>query len=233
MTRVIIAPTEFELGLLQRHMRSGSECCACGFPLYRGRHRGREAVLIRSGAGMANAAAAAVLALERFQPERLYHVGVCGVYGDDERLLTQVIVGTEAVFADTGVACGETFLTMESIDLPLDRSGDDRTIYNTVPLDDSGVDSALRRGTFLTVAASSGSRERATAVVARWKSERQSLLCEDMESAAVGLVALKAGVPCTVVRAVANICGERDYRKWKLADAAEAAQQALLQNLRP
>lgn len=233
MTRVIIAPTEFELGLLQRHLRCESECCACGFPLYSGKHRGRETVLIRSGAGMANAAAAAMLVLERFQPERLYHVGVCGVYGDDTRLLTQVVVGTAAVFADTGVACGEAFLTMESIDLPLGRPGDDRTVYNTVPLDDCGVDAALRRGTFLTVAASSGSRQRAASVAARWTNEKETLLCEDMESAAVGLVAFKAGLPCTVVRAVANICGERDYGKWKLADAAEAAQQALLQHLRP
>ena len=49
-----------------------------------------------------------------------------------------------------------------------------------------------------------------------------------MESAAVGLVALKAALPCTVLRGISNCCGDRDYRSWRLSEAAEAAQKELL-----
>jgi nucleoside phosphorylase len=52
-----------------------------------------------------------------------------------------------------------------------------------------------------------------------------------MESAAVGLIACKAGIPCTVVRGVSNVCGDRDYANWKLSAAAQAAQKELLKCL--
>jgi nucleoside phosphorylase len=52
-----------------------------------------------------------------------------------------------------------------------------------------------------------------------------------MESAAIGLIALKASIPCTVLRGISNLCGDRDYKAWKLSEAAEAAQKELLKCL--
>jgi len=51
---------------------------------------------------------------------------------------------------------------------------------------------------------------------------------EDMETAAVALIACRAGIPCTAIRGISNLCGDRNYRNWRLKEAAEAAQQELL-----
>ena len=54
-----------------------------------------------------------------------------------------------------------------------------------------------------------------------------ALLCEDMESAAVGLIALRAGIPCMVVRGISNLCGERYHAGWDISGAARSAQETL------
>jgi nucleoside phosphorylase len=71
----------------------------------------------------------------------------------------------------------------------------------------------------------------ASKIKKRFKIDESALLCEDMESAAVGLISLRASVPCSVIRGISNLCGERDYKEWKLTEAAEAAQKALLKYL--
>ncbi len=231
MVKLIVAPTEFEMKLLQDKIGCAREEGMLDFILYRGSYRSKDIVLVKSGPGMANAAAATALALERFKPEHVFHVGVCGAYSEDMSMLKKVVVGTQAVFADTGVDNGEQFHTLQSVDLALTKAPDTDGVYNIVDLAETAVAKRLQRGCFLTVAASSGSFERASKIKSRFCAEGDRLCCEDMESASVGLMALKAGIPCTVIRAVSNLCGDRDYKHWKLSEAAEAAQKELLKCL--
>jgi len=50
-----------------------------------------------------------------------------------------------------------------------------------------------------------------------------------METAAGALIAYRAGIPCTAIRGISNLCGDRNYQNWRLKEAAEAAQQALFE----
>ena len=230
MSQLIVAATEFELSSLSRELGCQKEKPLLGFACYRSTYRRKKLFLLKSGPGLANAAAATALAIERYRPSHVFNVGVCGAYSQDLDLLTAVVGGVSAVFADTGVDIGDQFLSMQAIDLPLARLKGGE-IFNSISLSYKNLPKRIRRGVFFTVAASSGSFQQAAEVKNRFRTNTRNLVCEDMESAAVGLMALKASVPCTVLRAVSNLCGDRNYRAWRLSDAAEAAQKELLKCL--
>ncbi len=229
MTTLIIAAAEFELSTLIESLQCRHESRLLDFTVYHSDNDNQ--VLIRSGSGMANAAAAAALGIELYKPSRVFNVGVCGIYTADLNAIGRTVTGTRAVFADTGVDTGEDFLSMQAIDLPLAKPASGERIFNVIDLLETRGSRKLQRAVFLTVSACSGSPQRAARLSGRFKLDRQELLCEDMESAAVALMACKAGIPCSVVRAISNVCGDRDYANWHLSTAARAAQKELLKCL--
>ena len=228
MSQCIIAATDIEIGILLKELRCDHDGSVIGFDIYRSKGYRHQVYVIRSGPGVANAAAAAALAIERLRPERLYNIGVCGVYSDDTALLARVVAGTSAVFADAGVDGDGGFCTMKDIDLPLAILDDGRKVYNIIQLHDDDFSETLRRGMFFTLSACSGDIDRAEKVKHRFETGIEELVCEDMETAAVAFIAQKAQIPCSVLRGISNLCGERNYKAWKLNEAAEAAQKELL-----
>ena len=231
MTTLIIAATEFELAVLVEALQCSQKSRLLDFTLYQtATSTDDRYILIRCGAGIANAAAAACLGIALYKPARIFNVGACGVYNADTNTIGQVVIGTRTVFADTGVDTGTDFLSMQAIDLPLAKPESGDEVFNVMGLHEARVNHKLKRAVFLTVAACSGSAQRAALVSGRF-SFKQELLCEDMESAAVALMANKAAIPCTIVRGISNICGDRDYGNWQLSKAAQAAQKELLKCL--
>ena len=187
--------------------------------------------MMRCGAGIANAAAAAALGIALYKPDHIFNVGVCGVYNAGMNAIGTVVTGDRAVFADTGIDTGADFQSLQAIDLPLAKPESGDRIFNVIELQEARGSRKLKQAVFLTVSACSGSTQRADLVSGRFKFDRKGLVCEDMESAAVGLMACKAGIPCTVVRGISNVCGDRDYANWQLSAAAQAAQKELLKCL--
>ena len=226
MTTLIIAATDLEISWLTGQLHARPEKPLLDFPVY----HAEGILLIICGPGMANAAAATAAAIERYRPEQIYNTGICGVYSEDSTLLSLAVVGAQAVFADTGAAADTDFQSLRSMNLPL-ASAAGKNIYNTIKLNCDAVPHDSMRADFLTVAAVSGSPAMAAKLSGRFTPPAGTLLCEDMESAAIGLVALRAGIPCTVVRGISNLCGERDHACWEIRQAAQAAQELLLEIL--
>jgi futalosine hydrolase len=54
---------------------------------------------------------------------------------------------------------------------------------------------------------------------------------ENMEGAAIAHVAALYGIPAGEVRGISNPVGNRDRAAWRVKDAANAAQQALLNSI--
>lgn len=75
-----------------------------------------------------------------------------------------------------------------------------------------------RRGTFVTVCASSGTGVRGQHLQQQWQG-----LCENMEGAAVARLCREFGIPMLEVRAVSNLVEDRDMNRWKLQDACVRA----------
>jgi futalosine hydrolase len=231
MAKVVIASNEFEISFLTKKLKCEKQKPILDFSIYRSARPGKDIFVLRSSPGIANAAAAAALAIEHYRPEHIFNVGVCGVCSSDKKLLTRVIAGSMAIFADAGVETEDEFLPMQSVDLHLAKLKNGTKVFNIIKLNDEAVSKKIPRGVFLTVSASSGSEQRSDKMKNRFKINQGKLICEDMESAAIGLIALKASIPCTVLRGISNLCGDRDYKAWKLSEAAEAAQKELLKCL--
>ena len=228
MSTLVIAATELELAWLVEQLHARQDSALLDFPVYHAAGDVADMRLIISGPGMANAAAASAAAIERCRPTRIFNVGICGVYSEDNSLLGKAVIGSQAVFADTGAGGDTDFKYLQEINLPLARLTD-KNIYNTISLCCDKAPQDSLRADFLTVAAISSSPAMAKKLSSRFTAPAGALLCEDMESAAVGLVALRAGIPCTVVRGISNLCGERDHAHWKISQAALAAQKLLLE----
>ena len=230
MSTLVIAATELELAWLIEQLHARQDTALLDFPVYHAADGITGIRLIISGPGMANAAAASAAAIERYSPTRIFNIGICGVYAKDSKLLGKAVIGAHALFADTGAAGDTDFQSLQEINLPLARH-EDKDIYNTISLNCDAAPHESLQADFLTVAAISGSPDMAKKISSRFMPAAGALLCEDMESASVGLVALRAGIPCTVVRGISNLCGQRDHRHWEIMSAAQAAQKLLLEIL--
>ena len=57
---------------------------------------------------------------------------------------------------------------------------------------------------------------------------RYQAVCENMEGAAVALVALRYGIPCLEIRGISNLVEDRDMSRWDIGLAVEAAQRFVL-----
>jgi len=231
MSKLIIGATDPELSFLLDRLECRKERNFCDFRIYHATFNKRDIYVVKSGPGIANAAAATSFAVDRYRITPIYNVGVCGVYADEPGLLGTVVVGSIAVFADTGVETEKAFLPMSAVGLPLAKLRDGTKIFNIVTLNNDHVHRDILRSDFATVSVISGSSQAAKKIKQRFKVDPGVLLCEDMETAAVGLVALKASIPCTVFRGISNIVGQRDRSSWKLTEAADQAQKTLIQYL--
>ena len=232
MTTLIIAATEFELAVLVEALQCRQESRLLDFTVYQTASSTNDrTIMMRCGAGIANAAAAAALGITLYTPDHVFNVGVCGVYNAGIDTIGTVVTGNRAIFADTGIDTGADFLSLQAVDLPLAKPESGDRVFNIIGLQEARGSRKLKKAVFLTVAACSGSTQRADLVNMRFKSDHKGLVCEDMESAAVGLVACKANIPCTVVRGISNVCGDRNYANWQLSAAAQAAQKELFECL--
>jgi futalosine hydrolase len=164
--------------------------------------------LLVTGVGPVNAAHAATLHLARDPARRLVNCGVAGAYpGSGLDLLDVACAGSER-FGDLGADSPEGFLELPGV-------------RNTIP---ATLFPHERRLPFVTVSTCTGTDARARELATRTRGA-----VESMEGAALLEVAERMGVPAGEIRAISNHVGDRDRASWKLREAAEAAQDALIE----
>lgn len=230
MEAIVLAATNLEISLLLEVSGCRFVEKILGFNAYNVKQNRNNIYIVESGPGFANISAAAALAVERFNPEHMFNIGVCGVYSSDLSLINKVVTGRAAVFADAGVETENGYQDMEDIGLPFYSKEDGGDIYNIFPLSDGMIDESILRGKFLSISAVSGNAAQAEKVRKRFEF-KDMLMCEDMETAAAALIACRAGIPCTAIRGISNLCGDRNYTNWRLKEAAEAAQTVFLKEI--
>jgi futalosine hydrolase len=93
-------------------------------------------------------------------------------------------------------------------------------LYNVLPMQ---VFPVARRAAFVTMSTCTGTEGAARAIEARTGGA-----VESMEGAAVAHVAHLHGIPVGEVRGISNVVTDRDRSAWRLQEAAEAAQEALI-----
>lgn len=180
-----------------------------------------ELVVVAGGVGMAAAAAAAATGLALLPGcAAVLCLGIAGGF-DGRAAPGDVVVATEMVGADLGAwspASPESpggFLTLAELALG----------ETVLPAGPGAAALAARAGgvagPILTVAAVTGSDERAGELARRW-----GACAEAMEGFGVAVAARPYGRPVYEVRAISNACGRRDRAAWDVPGALDALSRA-------
>jgi len=174
--------------------------------------------VLRIGVGPVNAAVAVTRRLAREVPGAIVLCGIGGAYPGSGLRVGDVACAAMECYGDLGAASPTGFLDMKALGFPVINGP--TPIYNELPMHIFPVEP---RGTFVTVSTCTGTSAAARAIEARTGG-----IVENMEGAAVAHVAHLYGVPVGEVRGISNIVTDRDPGSWRIADAASAAQEAVL-----
>ncbi len=229
---LVMAAVPRELEILSHSLEGGCTGGQGVFPTIEGFLGETRLICCAGGVGKANAAAAAAALLERHRPGLVIVTGCGGAYPGSGLAVGDLAVASDELFADEGVATPSGWLDLKAMGLPLvTRRG--RQYFNRIPLSRHGAEKAMQlaanhgvrlaRGSFLTVSTCSGALSRGLELAQRYQA-----ICENMEGAAVALVALRYGIPCLEIRGISNLVEDRDLARWDLPRAMETAQRFVL-----
>jgi len=231
----LIAATALESRLLRSEF-DVAEPLPGQFPLFRGQVGGQQVLLAHSGIGKANAAACASSLLCRFQPQILINFGCGGAYVGCGLKNGDLALADSESLVDEGSDSPEGFLDLEQLGFPLLRI-EDEAIFNRLSLDaelQSRISRLLQRwsadkrmhfatGPFVTVSSCTGSDEQG-----QLRQRQTGGICENMEGAAIALVARRFSCAFAEVRGISNLAARRDTAQWDLPTACKIVQQAML-----
>lgn len=182
-----------------------------------GRSLRHEIDVLVSGVGPAASAAATGRALgANSQMGRAYDVvvnaGICGAFAGRAKI-GDVLIATDAVAAELGVALPDRFQPIDEIGFGSNRIGCNTVL--TVQME--GV-----RGEILTLSSITGSPERAAELASAYP----AAVGEAMEGFGVATAAQQAGLPFAEIRAVSNVVGDRNVAGWDWSAASKSLTNA-------
>lgn len=227
----LICSVPFECALLRGGLADAAEISVGRKTAWSGRLDGAPVLVLPAGMGKTNAAHALTALLEMRPVRGVVGFGVGGAYPSSGLAPGDVALASAAIYGDEGVEAPDGWLSTQEIGIALlERSG--TRIFNEIALDPDRVERAgaalqaagiaARVGPFVTVSTCSGTAARGEALARRF-----GALCEGMEGAALAHVAALYEVPFLELRAVSNSVEDRDLSRWRLGEAAEAAQRAV------
>ena len=203
----------------------------------RGSFADREVLVAFSGLGKVNAAAATAAILSGYSVSRLWMWGSAGAYDLAGVQICDLVLASEEILGDEGVATISSWQPLDAIGIPLIDSKP-KPVFNHMEVDSLELKRSrhllnewrripgappIHLGPFVTVSAVSGSSARA-----RVLSGRYGALCENMEGGAVAQVCLRYQVPFLEIRGLSNRAGDRKKKRWQLNKALANCQRALL-----
>jgi futalosine hydrolase len=189
--------------------------------------------VLTTGIGAVNAAHALTEYLATHpKPSLVIQTGIAGAYVPADIPVGSVVLADTEIYGDLGVLTVDGWQPMEAVGIPLVAARDGLPArFNYFPLDGnlvsraSGIGGSLitRTGPFLTLSIITGVRALGDELHARF-----GALCESMEGAAAAHVCVLHDVPFLEVRGISNLVEDRDRGKWRIKEAADAAQAVAL-----
>ncbi|MEE2636836.1 MAG: futalosine hydrolase [Acidobacteriota bacterium] len=203
MHTLLLVPTERERLHLARQPGFGVDapCALCGF-------------------GPVAAAANARHAIARHSPERVIVVGIAGTFDPVGLPIGSAAVFPAVVMHGIGVGGASSFVSAAKLGFrhwppPMFRDNDpdapDQLSLNC-PVPPAG-------GPLLTCCTASSTSTEA----AERRRQFPNAVAEDMEGFGVALAGHLAGVPIAIVRGISNQVGDREFERWQIQEALEAA----------
>lgn len=182
----------------------------------------RGATIARTGVGKAAAAGAAARLIDPVRHRVVLSVGIAGSLPDSGLSIGDIVLATQSLFADEGVATPDGFTPLSAMGFGPMPDGSDG-----LPIDpdlEALLEAALpdaARGPIATVSSCSGTDDRAREITTR-----TGAIAEAMEGAAIAVVCAHLGVHFAEVRAISNTTGNRGAQRWDLAAGLGALGEA-------
>jgi futalosine hydrolase len=228
----IICAIDEECGLLVTALMNKKRRSAGPVTIIEGMIGDIRIAIAAAGIGKVNAAIGTMSLIADVKPDAVINIGIAGCYAAIGLEKGDIALADKEIYADEGISYGKRFTGMREIGIPVLKQGK-KSWFNEFP-SDRALLSVMRKGlkracsnvltgNFLTVSSVSGSKEQAEALRRRFHG-----ICENMEGAAVYHVAHRFRVPCIAVRGISNIAGVRNKRSWKIKDASETCQRAVI-----
>jgi futalosine hydrolase len=174
--------------------------------------------LVRTGVGPVNAAHAVTWFLAETGARAIVVCGVGGAYPGSGLQVGDVVCAATECYGDLGATSPSGFLDMKALGFPIVDTP--ASLFNELPMQ---IFPVARRVPFVSVSSCTG-----TEGAARDIETRTSGAVESMEGAAIAHVAHLRNVPVGEVRGISNLVTNRDRSSWRLKEAADAAQEAVL-----
>jgi len=203
---LIVAATALEVAPILVRMEPMQTLDARMKTYTHGRH---EIHVLVTGVGMVATAAWCSRALARTAYDLALNVGVCGSFDPAIPPGTVVHVVSDRL-AELGAEDGETFLTLDELQLPGESA-----FTNAAPPLNPGLEQ-LPAVTGITVNTSHGNERTIALVIDRFKPQ-----VESMEGAAFMSACLIDKLPFAEVRAVSNLVERRNRESWRMGDAIQ------------
>ncbi len=164
-----------------------------------------------------------VLATETY--DLLQNVGVCGAFDTVKHPLGSVVQITQDCYSELGAEDADgTFLALQDMGFT-NFTTEGIAYYNTLK-NPKPLQLDVPRVSGITVNTVHGTAVSIAQVQKEWQPD-----VESMEGAAFMQAALQAGVPFAVLRGVSNAIEPRNRAAWQLQQAAQAAQQVVIDYL--
>jgi futalosine hydrolase len=166
------------------------------------------------------------------KPSIVIQTGIAGAYVPAGIPVGSVLLADTEIYGDLGVLTVDGWQPMEAVGIPLIAARDGQPArFNYFPLDGtlvaraSGIGGSLiaRTGPFLTLSIITGVQALGDEL-----HERFGALCESMEGAAAAHLCALHDIPFLEVRGISNLVEDRDRSKWRIKEAADAAQAVAL-----
>lgn len=231
-TIIIIAATPLEIAALAEAFHAQPHPAPLPWEIFVADETFIKILFVVSGIGTSNASAATAVAAQLFAPDLIITTGCGGAYPGSGLEIGGIALATSEVFADEGVVTPEGWQSLEQIGIPLlERNG--KRYFNEITLSPPAIAAALEAagqpgsapvtaGRFLTVATCSGTNARGTELTDRFRG-----ICENMEGAAVALMAARYGIECLELRGISNFVEDRNRRRWNISLAVTNSQRFL------
>jgi futalosine hydrolase len=174
--------------------------------------------IIEMGVGPVNAAHAVTMAMATDPPSEIVVCGVGGAYHSSRLAIGDVVCAACEIYGDLGAQSPEGFLDMQALGFPVVAG--ETPLFNELPLQ---IFPCERRARFVTVSTCTGTDQAAAEIFRRTEGA-----VESMEGAAVAHVARLHGIAVGEVRGISNMVANRDKNSWRLKEAADAAQLAVI-----
>jgi futalosine hydrolase len=175
--------------------------------------------IVETGVGPVNAAHGVTAAVLQRRPDLIVNCGIGGAYPSSGLHVGDVACAELEIYGDLGAQSPSGFLDMKALGFAVVPGPN--PLFNEIPLRAHPLD---RRVRFVTVSTCTGTDSDARAL-----EQRTQGAVENMEGAAIAHIGHLYGIAVGEVRGISNMVTNRDKKSWRVKDASQAAQRAVIE----